>query len=49
MNDEKKEYTIQKSRPKKDKKKIIENMKDNPMYSIFGERILFINQNKNLN
>jgi hypothetical protein len=49
MEEEKKEYTIQKTRPKKNKKKIIENMKNNPMYSIFGERILFINQNKNLN
>jgi hypothetical protein len=48
MEEEKKEYTIQKARPKKNKNKVIEKMKDNPMYSIFGERILFINQNKNL-
>lgn len=48
MEEEKKEYTIEKARPKKNKKKIIENMKNNPMYSIFGERILNINQNKNL-
>ena len=42
---EKKEYTIEKARPKKDKKKIIENMKNNPMYFVFGEKILTVNKN----
>lgn len=41
---EKKEYTIEKARPKKDKKKLEENMKNNPMYFVFGERILHINK-----
>lgn len=44
MEEEKKEYTIEKTRPKKNKKKIDENMKNNPMYFVFGERILHINQ-----
>lgn len=44
MEEEKKEYTIEKTRPKKNKKKIEENMKNNPMYLVFGERILHINQ-----
>jgi hypothetical protein len=48
MDEDKKEYTIEKTRPKKNKKKIIENMKNNPMYSIFGNKIFNINQNKNL-
>ncbi len=50
MEDEKdkKEYTIQKARPKKNKEKINENIKNNPMYSIFGDKLLFINQNKNI-
>lgn len=43
-NEEKKEYTIEKTRPKKNKKKIEENMKNNPMYFVFGERILHINK-----
>jgi hypothetical protein len=43
-NEEKKEYTIEKARPKKNKKKIEENMKNNPMYFVFGERILHINK-----
>jgi hypothetical protein len=43
--EKKKEYTIEKARPKKDKKKIIENMKNNPMYFVFGERILTVNKN----
>ena len=42
---EKKEYTIEKARPKKDKKKLEENMKNNPMYFVFGEKILSINKN----
>lgn len=46
MENEKKEYTIEKARPKKDKKKIEENMKDNPMFFIFGNRILEFNKNK---
>tara|TARA_Y100000004_G_scaffold182978_1_gene230253 strand:+ start:483 stop:635 length:153 start_codon:yes stop_codon:yes gene_type:complete len=45
-SEDKKEYTIEKARPKKNKKKIEENMKDNPMYFIFGERILTFNKNK---
>ena len=32
MKEEKKEYTIEKKRPKKDKKKIIENMKKSLFY-----------------
>ena len=48
MEQEKKEYTIEKTRPKKNKNKIIENMKNNPMYSIFGDKILTLNENKNL-
>jgi hypothetical protein len=36
MEDNKKEYTIEKTRPKKDKKKVEDNMKNNPMYFIFG-------------
>ena len=46
MKEEKKEYTIEKKRPKKDKKKIIENMKNNPMYSIFGDKLLTLTENK---
>jgi hypothetical protein len=46
MENEKKEYTIEKARPKKNKKKIEENMKDNPMFFIFGNRILEFNKNK---
>lgn len=42
---EKKEYTIEKARPKKNKKKMEENMKNNPMYFVFGEKILNINKN----
>ncbi len=45
MEDNKKEYTIEKTRPKKDKKKVEDNMKNNPMYFIFGNRILNINKN----
>jgi hypothetical protein len=45
-SEDKKEYTIEKARPKKNKKKIEENMKDNPMYFVFGEKILTINKNK---
>lgn len=49
MEDEnKKEYTIQKARPRKNKQKINENIKNNPMYSIFGDKLLVINQNKNI-
>ncbi len=44
--EDKKDYTIEKARPKKNKKKIEENMKDNPMYFVFGEKILTINKNK---
>ena len=43
-NEEKKGYTIEKARPKKDKKKVEENMKNNPMYFVFGERILNVNR-----
>tara|TARA_A100001391_G_scaffold99182_1_gene65806 strand:- start:108 stop:269 length:162 start_codon:yes stop_codon:yes gene_type:complete len=42
---EKMSYTIEKARPKKDKKKVLENMKNNPMFFIFGEGIFNINQN----
>lgn len=45
-SEDKKEYTIEKARPKKNKKKIEENMKDNPMFFIFGNRILEFNKNK---
>jgi len=45
-SEDKKDYTIEKARPKKNKKKIEENMKDNPMYFVFGEKILTINKNK---
>tara|TARA_R110000803_G_scaffold57034_2_gene114821 strand:- start:1155 stop:1307 length:153 start_codon:yes stop_codon:yes gene_type:complete len=45
-SEDKKDYTIEKTRPKKNKKKIEENMKDNPMYFVFGEKILTINKNK---
>tara|TARA_R100000951_G_scaffold65204_1_gene54999 strand:- start:511 stop:648 length:138 start_codon:yes stop_codon:yes gene_type:complete len=44
MEEEKKEYTIEKTRPKKNKKKIEENMKNNPMYFVFGEKILNVNR-----
>lgn len=43
---EKAPYTIEKARPKKNKKKMEENMKNNPMYFVFGERILTIDKNK---
>jgi hypothetical protein len=43
--DNKNNYTIEKKRPKKDKKKIDENLKNNPMFYIFGERIININKN----
>ena len=45
-SEDKKDYTIEKVRPKKNKKKIEENMRDNPMYFVFGEKILTINKNK---
>jgi len=45
-NEENNEYTIEKKRPKKNKKKILENMKNNPMYFVFGEKILTIDRNK---
>ena len=38
--------TIQKKRPKKNKKKLEAKMKNNPMYFIFGEQILIIEKNK---
>ena len=44
--EEKKEITIQKPRPKKNKKKLEDKMKNNPMYFIFGEQILIIEKNK---
>lgn len=44
MDKEKKEYTIEKARPPKNKKKIEENMKNNPMYFVFGKSILNINR-----
>jgi hypothetical protein len=40
-----KEYTIEKARPKKDKKKVEEKMKNNPMFYVFGEKILSLNKN----
>mgnify|MGYP003129346354 CR=1 FL=1 len=43
--DTKDNNTIEKKRPKKNKKKEIENMKNNPMYFIFGEKILNVNKN----
>jgi hypothetical protein len=45
-NQDKKEYTIEKARPKKDKKKQEKIMKNNPMYFVFGEKILNIDKNK---
>jgi len=44
--EEKKEITIQKPRPKKNKKKMEAKMKNNPFYLIFGEQILIIEKNK---
>tara|TARA_R110000772_G_C13123965_1_gene422151 strand:- start:179 stop:328 length:150 start_codon:yes stop_codon:yes gene_type:complete len=44
--EEKKEITIQKPRPKKNKKKLENQMRNNPMYFIFGEQILIIDKNK---
>ena len=43
---EENENTIQKKRPKKNKKKLEAKMKNNPMYFIFGEQILIIEKNK---
>ena len=44
--EEKPENTIQKPRPKKNKKKIEIQMRNNPFYLIFGEQILIIDKNK---
>ena len=40
------ENTIQKKRPKKNKKKLEAKMKNNPFFIIFGEQILIIEKNK---
>ena len=44
--EEKNEITIQKKRPKKNKKKLEAKMKNNPFFIIFGEQILIIEKNK---
>ena len=44
--DEKKEPTIEKPRPKINKKKQVEKMKDNPMFHIFGNSILSLYNTK---
>ena len=44
--EDKSENTIQKPRPKKNKKKIEIQMRNNPMYLIFGKQILIIDKNK---
>jgi len=40
MENDNKEKSIEKKRPKKNKKKINEKLKNNEMYYIFGEKII---------
>jgi hypothetical protein len=50
MDNQKEEYTIEKSRPKKkEHKKIPDNFKNDPMFYIFGESAFIkkINNDKN--
>jgi hypothetical protein len=50
MDNQKEEYTIEKSRPKKKSiKKLPDNLKNDPMYYIFGESAIIKNINNNKN
>ena len=42
MENENKEKSIEKKRPKKNKKKLIDKLKNNEMYYIFGEKIISV-------